>query len=267
MRPVVHLSEDARAEAVRRLDEIERDHGVRILFAIESGSRAWGFPSADSDYDVRFLYVRPVEHYLRLDPPRDVIETPIDGLWDVNGWDLRKALNLMRKGNAVIVEWLRSPLIYREVGETANVLRDLADQHVDVEHAVRHYHGLMGSQYRRDIAGRQTVRLKKYFYSVRAAAALEWVRLHASVPPMALPDLLDGGCVPPHVRAVLDPMLTAKIQSKELGEGPRIPILDEYIEEMEGWARDTGLIRPHRPTAEFLAATDDLFILAVGLGA
>lgn len=265
MRSIIHLPDEVRAEAARRLDAIEAEKGVKVIFAIESGSRAWGFPSADSDYDVRFLYIRTIPDYLRLEQHRDVIETPIEGLWDVNGWDLRKALNLMRKGNAVVVEWLRSPLGYREIGDTAQALRALADRHVDVEHAIRHYQGLMGSQYRRDIVGRETVRLKKYFYSVRAAAALEWIKLHKTVPPMALPDLLEGGCIPPDVRAVLDPMLIAKASSKELGEGPHITILDDYIEAMEAWAMSTGLIRPHRPTQDFLSATDALFRKAVGL--
>ena len=96
-----------------RLDSVVRERGVRILHAIESGSRAWGFPSPDSDYDCRFVHCHPLADYARLRPPRDVIETPLTPVLDVNGWDIRKALALGLKGNAVILEWLRSPIVYR----------------------------------------------------------------------------------------------------------------------------------------------------------
>ncbi|MEM6906851.1 MAG: nucleotidyltransferase domain-containing protein, partial [Pseudomonadota bacterium] len=99
-----------RAEIMAKLTGIERDFGVRILFAIESGSRAWGFPSPDSDYDVRFVYVHPTDWYLSLTPGRDVIELPIRDDLDIGGWDLRKALNLLLKPNPVMLEWLSSPI-------------------------------------------------------------------------------------------------------------------------------------------------------------
>ena len=100
----------------RQLDEIESVHNVSILYAVESGSRAWGFASPDSDFDVRFLYVRPVLDYLRIRPMRDVIELPLTGDLDTNGWDIVKALNLFRSSNPALLEWLRSPIIYRERG-------------------------------------------------------------------------------------------------------------------------------------------------------
>ncbi|WP_278256068.1 nucleotidyltransferase domain-containing protein [Nocardioides convexus] len=88
------------------------DHGVRVPWAIESGSRAWGFASPDSDYDCRFFFVRPSAAYAALWPARDVIETPLEGLLDVNGWDLGKAIRLATAGNATVGEWLRSPWVY-----------------------------------------------------------------------------------------------------------------------------------------------------------
>jgi predicted nucleotidyltransferase len=173
------IDDVARNEALRRLDQVERDCGVKLLFACESGSRAWGFPSPDSDYNVR-VYVRPLEDYLRLAPPRDVIERPIEGLWDVNGWDLRKALGLFRRGNAVVIEWLRSPIVYREYGSTAGDLRRVAERFGDPASSIRHYHGLLDGFWRRDFVGREQVRLKKYLYALRASLALAWVRrLHS----------------------------------------------------------------------------------------
>jgi predicted nucleotidyltransferase len=95
-----------------RLRSVAEDEHAVVLLAVESGSRAWGFPSPDSDYDCRFIYARARDDYLRLYPPRDVIEFPLDRILDVNGWDLAKALRLLLKGNAVVIEWLTSPFVY-----------------------------------------------------------------------------------------------------------------------------------------------------------
>src|SRR5947208_3039805 len=112
-----------------QLDEIETRHNATILYAVESGSRAWGFASENSDYDVRFIYIRPIRDYLRIQPIRDVIELPIVDDLDVNGWDITKALNLFRSSNPPLLEWLNSSIIYRETGELAGSLRNLARTH------------------------------------------------------------------------------------------------------------------------------------------
>lgn len=121
------IDEDVRVEIDRRLDAIESDNGVRILFAIESGSRAWGFPSPDSDFDIRFIYAHEPEWYLSVLEGRDVLETPLDDLGlDVSGWDLRKTLRLFLKSNPALYEWLVSPIVYRDMCGLARELRDLA---------------------------------------------------------------------------------------------------------------------------------------------
>ena len=84
------------------------------MWACESGSRAWGFPSVNSDYDVRFVYLRRTEDYLRASPLRDVIEIPISDELDISGWDLPKALGLFRKSNPPLLEWLQSPIVYQQ---------------------------------------------------------------------------------------------------------------------------------------------------------
>ncbi len=259
------LTAEVRAEAERRLDAIERDHGVRILMAVESGSRAWGFPSPDSDYDVRFLYVRPARGYLKLDPPRDVIETPIEGLWDVNGWDLGKALRLLRKGNAVVVEWLRSPLVYRETGSIPDRMRILTERFSNPADAARHYYPLLHAHYGRDIAKAGDIKLKRYFYSIRAAAALTWLRERGTVPPMDLPSLVAGGVISDETRAVLDPMIATKARTVELGFAPRIPVLDAYIEQALAWGAQACAAREAARDPVFEAAADRLFLQAIGL--
>ena len=109
-----------------RLSAIEAEFGVRILYACESGSRGWGFASPDSDYDVRFIYVHPLAWYLQVHVQRDVIELPISDELDINGWELRKALGLLRKGNATLIEWLDSPIVYRADAVFLQAMRNAA---------------------------------------------------------------------------------------------------------------------------------------------
>lgn len=100
-------------EAKARLRRLEASHGIRILYACEAGSRSWGFPSPSSDYDIRFIYVRPLKNYLKLTPPADTITLDQDGVWDISGWDLKKCLMLLKKGNVSIVQSLYSQIVYR----------------------------------------------------------------------------------------------------------------------------------------------------------
>jgi predicted nucleotidyltransferase len=154
---------DVRAQILARLDDIARSERVRVVLAVESGSRAWGFASADSDYDVRFLYVRGLEDYAALTVPRDVIERPIDGALDLGGWDLRKALTLGLRWNPALVEWLTSPIVYAQAGWEAARLRQLFAVPQGRAALIRHYFGLAYRQYGRHIDGRDAVNLKKYF--------------------------------------------------------------------------------------------------------
>lgn len=203
-----------------RLAGVVREHGVRIAFAIESGSRAWGFASPDSDYDCRFVFVRPRDDYLSLWPKRDVIETPLDAVLDVNGWDLRKALLLMAKGNAVILEWLMSPIAYREEPGFRDEMLAVARATIDRGAVMRHYLHLGERQHRLYVEGREQVSLKKLLYVVRPAAALRWLRLHPeeAVPPMHLPTLLEGCDLPGEVTEQIASLLARKAETRELGE-------------------------------------------------
>ena len=119
-RRVAQMREKIQAQ----LHRIEDEEHIKILLAVESGSRAWGFASPDSDYDVRFVYVRRTEDYLRLEMVRDVIELPINDVLDINGWDLQKTLKLLYKSNPTLFEWFSSPIVYKET-EFAGKFRDL----------------------------------------------------------------------------------------------------------------------------------------------
>jgi len=123
----------------QQLLAIETEHRVQVLYACESGSRAWGFPSADSDYDVRFIYVHPTEWYLSIEELADTIDPRIEGALDLGGWDIRKALRLLRKGNCPIIEWLSSPIVYHEDAAAIAPLKRLALPSFLPESACHHY--------------------------------------------------------------------------------------------------------------------------------
>jgi len=112
---------ESKENILQELNAIEKKHGVRILHAVESGSRAWGFASPDSDYDVRFVYVRPARDYIRLDEVKDVIMWKDDGILDINGWDLRKAMIQFARGNATLFEWSNSPVVYKATDDWASI--------------------------------------------------------------------------------------------------------------------------------------------------
>lgn len=210
---------------------IEQEEGVRILIAVESGSRAWGFASPDSDWDIRFVYVRPIEWYLAIDHRPDVIERPIVDGFDFVGWDLRKALHLLAKPNPALLEWLASPVVYREDAAFVPALRRLAEATDHRCSAWHHYQHLLNGQYRRSIADRNDVVLKKYFYCIRPAAALAWLEQRRSGRvPMALPDLLAAIDLPGEVRAAIGDLTVRKAAGREVGTGPRIAVLDRFLE-------------------------------------
>ena len=170
-----------------KLREIEREWGVRVLYAAESGSRAWGSASPDSDFDVRFIYIRPRTDYLRLDPPRDVIEKPIDDTWDVSGWDLQKSLKLLSKSNPSLFEWLGSGIRYADTGFSARLAPLLRD-YFDPKSMMYHYYNMAGNNIRTFLRG-ETVRPKKYFYALRPVLACLYIMERDAPPPMLYAEL------------------------------------------------------------------------------
>lgn len=208
------------------LDEIERRDGVRILIAVESGSRAWRFASRDSDYDVRFIYVRPAEDYLSVETRRDVIELPVDGTLDANGWDLRKALGLIAKSNAVVTEWLTSPVTYRRDDDAAALLLGLARTCAHLPALAYHYDR---SARRAWAPGDDPVRLKSYFYALRPALALDWIRRKAEPPPMDLPSLMSGAPLPDDLRQAVGMLLLRKQAAIEADTTERVSSLEAYL--------------------------------------
>jgi uncharacterized protein len=225
------IDDAQRDHILARLRAAEAEEGVRILYAAESGSRAWGFASPDSDYDVRFIYVRPLAWYLRLSEGRDVIERPLDErLVDLVGWDARKALQLLLKSNPALYEWLSSPIVYIDDGAFRPSATGLFERHASAKTLAHHYASIVGSHWNRNIGGRETVRLKRYFYVIRPLLALQWVIEQGMPPPMSLGGLLAGSAVPGEVRRAIEDLVELKRATPELGDGPRIGVLDRWIE-------------------------------------
>lgn len=247
------------------LDAIVRDEAVRIPWAIESGSRAWGFPSPDSDYDCRFIYVRHEAAYLSIWPQRDVIETPLIGDLDVNGWDLAKALRLMLKGNAVALEWLQSPCVYRGDAGFRDAWLALAQRHVDRRAIGRHYLHLGEKQRRTYFGDGKSVAIKKLFYALRPAAALRWLRLHpdAAIPPMHFRTLMAECDAPRDVAAMIGELIARKAETRELGEGPLPEAIARFVADEFAEARDAFEGGAVRATAAARADVDSFFLQVV----
>ncbi|WP_373544445.1 nucleotidyltransferase domain-containing protein [Chamaesiphon sp.] len=172
------------------LQQIASIEQIVILYACESGSRAWGFPSPDSDYDVRFIYLRPLEWYLSILDRPDTIDLPVNSLLDINGWDLRKALKLFKGSNSAIYEWIQSPLIYQAHSEIGNELLSLGHNYYSPRAGIHHYLNMTINCYR-EYLQLDFVKLKKYFYALRPILAAKWIVTHQTFPPMIFSELLN----------------------------------------------------------------------------
>jgi hypothetical protein len=212
-------------DALRRT---EQTGGVRILYAVESGSRAWGFASRDSDWDVRFVYIRPPAWYLSVQRRRDVLEYPLDGGLDVSGWDVKKALSLFAKSNPPLLEWLRSPIVYREAFSLVATLRALSANYFSSRSCMHHYLHMAEGNYRDYLQG-DPVRVKKYFYVLRPVLACRWIAAHGSMPPMEFGSLVDDQ-LPSHLQPIVHALLERKRSGDELASGPRIPEINEFLD-------------------------------------
>ncbi len=212
----------------QKLGEIERQERVTILHCVESGSRAWGFASPDSDYDVRFVYLRRTEDYLRLEQTRDVIEWQLDDVYDINGWDVRKYLQLLQKSNPTAFEWDASPIVYR-THPAWEAVREVIPQCFKRKTAAFHYLSIARNNEHAYLRGEQ-VKLKKYFYVLRPLLACRWVLERREAPPMLFSELMEA-YLPAAYRPAVEDLLRMKMAAPEMGTAPRIDILHRFIEE------------------------------------
>ncbi len=210
-----------------KLNEIEERENIKILHCIESGSRAWGFASPDSDYDVRFIYVRPKEFYLRLDKTRDVIEWQLDDTLDINGWDIQKALTLLHNSNPTLFEWNSSPIIYKTTDEWQKIAA-VINRYFVAKSGLYHYLSTAKSNYREYLKG-ETVRLKKYFYVLRPLLACKWILAEGTPPPMLFSTLMEK-YLDAEIKPDVEKLLDLKMNTPEIGEGKRFDRVNDYID-------------------------------------
>ena len=218
-----------RDQIIERLRKIELENKVVILYACESGSRAWGFPSADSDYDIRFIYVHPRDWYLTIQDKRDVLEFPLVQSFDFSGWDIRKALGLFRRSNPPFLEWLGSPIVYQEKGSFASHLRDLSKQYYSPASCIYHYLHMAQGNYRDYVRG-EDIRLKKYFYLLRPILAIEWIEQGNGVAPTAFSTLLEGIALKTDLKQEINGLMALKEAGGEADRVPQSPMVNQFIE-------------------------------------
>lgn len=210
-----------------KLKEIKLRENCRILLAVESGSRAWGFASPDSDYDVRFIYVRPRDSYLKLNRMRDVIELPINDLLDINGWDVDKALKLLHKSNPTVFEWFSSPIIY-QTSPFAEQFKPVMQRYFSSKSGLWHYLHMAESNYREFLRG-DMVKAKKYFYVLRPILACRWILERQTPPPMLFAELMESE-LPEYLNETVQQLLELKMNAPEVKMIPRIDILNDYLD-------------------------------------
>lgn len=219
---------DIRKEIEEKIAEIEKMENVTVLYAVESGSRAWGVESLDSDYDVRFIFVRPEKDYLGIREKRDVIEWQLDEVLDINGWDLKKALLQFHKGNATLFEWANSPIVYK----TTDMWKEIYDscrQYFSEKAALHHYCGTANSTFLQYLQG-DKVRYKKYVYALRPLLACRFIENEHGVPPVRFEELLRQK-LPGELAGKINEMLKIKAVSDEKALHPQMPVIRKYIED------------------------------------
>ena len=219
---------------LKRIEDVEQ---VKILFAVESGSRAWGFPSRDSDYDVRFVYIHTTEWYLSIYEKRDVLEYPISNLLDISGWDIRKALHLFRKSNPPFMEWLRSPILYLEHFSFLKQLRELSNRYFSPKASIYHYLHMATGNYREYLQGEE-VRIKKYFYVLRPILACKWLESNKTMPPMEFDKLLETQVTDSNLYNEIKRLLDRKKSGEELDIEPRIDVISNFLEEQMDYYKE-----------------------------
>jgi predicted nucleotidyltransferase len=213
----------------KKLCETEETYNVNIVYAVESGSRAWGFESSDSDYDIRFIYAHNKNWYLNILPKRDVIEHPIAGKFDCSGWDLRKTLFLMNKSNPALFEWLKSPIVYYKDDYFYSVMEQLSKEYFSPISSAYHYLHMANGNYRQFLQG-DKIKVKKYFYVLRPILACMWMEKHNESPPMEFEKLL-AQITGKELLEEIGKLLEKKKSGMELDMEPKAPVINSFIED------------------------------------
>ena len=196
------------------LEDIEHQYDVRVLLAVESGSRARGLFSDESDWDVRFVYVNKLDWYLNVNEGRDVIEEMFDDNIDMVGWELRKTLRLFQKSNPSLMEWLHSPVIYRADEEFLSRMRAMEPVYFNPIKTMYHYESLYikhDKRYLQDSANP----LKRFLHYLRGILSCRWLEQHKTMPPVLFSELVQSTVDDAVIRQKIGNLIALKRQSKE----------------------------------------------------
>nr|AIA12771.1 putative nucleotidyltransferase [uncultured bacterium] len=216
-------------EIKKELLRLESQYEIKILLAVESGSRAWGFASMDSDWDVRYVYIHRLDWYLKIDELKDSQDEILPNDIDLAGWELKKALRLFRKSNPPMFEWLQSPIIYLEQFSIAGKLREMTGKYFNPKSCMYHYLSMAKGNFR-EYLHTDLVRTKKYFYVLRPVLACNWIKERKTLPPMEFQKLVDSQVTDEKIRLEIAGLLKRKIAGEELKEEPKIEILNDFLE-------------------------------------
>lgn len=210
-----------------KIKEIEEKENIKVLHVIESGSRAWGFASPDSDYDVRFIYARNKDFYLSLRETKDYIDWELNEVLDINGWDIKKALQHLHKSNATLYEWANSPVVYYTTDIWKELYDSVAMKYFSVKACMYHYYGTANKNYHEYLLD-DMVKYKKYFYVLRPILACKWIEEKKCPPPVLFDDLFNSVLEDDMKEAVKD-LLAKKVTMSESDKAPRIDKINDYI--------------------------------------
>lgn len=214
-----------------KLKEIEQSYHIKVLYACETGSRAWGFPSPDSDYDVRMIYRHDIDWYLSLSDKKDTIEfMSEDGELDVTGWDIKKCLKLMWKSNGALLERVQSPIVYHEEGNSASLLKEYSEKCFVPIATMHHYLGMAKNSFS-EVEGKEEVKLKKLFYALRATLACKWIAEKDTVPPIVFMTMVNELSFDQAVKDKIVSLIAFKSKKTEQYIHPAENELNDFISE------------------------------------
>jgi len=216
---------------LNKLSEIEKENNIKILYAVESGSRGWGFASKDSDYDVRFIYIHPTDWYLSIEEKKDFIEVPINDLLDINGWDIKKAFLHYKKSNPTLMEWLSSPIVYLENYSTAQKMRELLPEYFSPVPTIYHYLHIARKKFE-EVINADQVKIKSYFYILRPILACMWIEKSNTAPPMEFSKLIAAQQLDDTLLNEIYKLLEKKTSGLEIDIEPKSPIIIEFLKNM-----------------------------------
>lgn len=211
------------------LKQIEKDENIKILFAVEAGSRAWGISSEYSDYDVRFVYIHSVEWYLSIQQQRDVLVYPINTNLDIYGWDIKKALGLFNKSNPSLMEWINSPIVYLNKNGLLESLIELSPSYFNPKTNINHYLNMAKDNYKAYLQ-REEVKVKEYFYALRPILVCKWLEKNNTIPTMNFQTLLETQIKDYELMSAIRKLLARKMSGEKLDMGHRIDIISNFID-------------------------------------